>query len=86
MKSMLVLVIGLLMTTSSAFSQNSDSKVILREGKLTYVMELSVTSYKDKMDTLRFVQSLESTKLKGQCYQDQYVTCFPDYEARKKNI
>lgn len=84
MKSMFVLVIGLLMTTSSAFSQDSDYKLILREGKLLYVMELSMISCNNKMDTLRFIQSLESTKLKGRSYRDQYVTSFPDYEARKR--
>lgn len=72
MKPKLLLAIILLITTGSAFSQNPDSTIILHEGKLTYVQH----SYR--------VQSLESTILKGRHYQDQYVTSFPDYEARKR--
>lgn len=83
MKTRLLSFIVLLLTVGSAFSQNPNM-VMLREGKLLYVMELSMISCNNKMDTLRFVQSLESTKLKGRSYRDQYVTSFPDYEARKR--
>ncbi len=83
MKTRLLLFIVLLLAAGSAFSQNP-KMIMLREGKLAYVMELSMFSYNNKMDTLWLVQSLESTKLKGRYYRDQYVTSFPDYEARKR--